>query len=1364
MEEHDYPRWSDLLPEALALIFTKLPFRDKHSPTFSLVCKPWRKVVASPYCWQDIDFTTIFNDDLLFVDDYMINMVVKDEDAFAIASSMPRLKHLEIAYTSVTTKESERQALLTFKQGLDVHDNVLSSWNNNNKDCCSWRGIRCHNLTNHIIKLHLRPNITYDHGSFTNLKYLNLSNNHLVGNIPSQLGNLTKLRVLDLGDDYGFGTNLTIKSFNWISHLTNLRILKLGGTNLTEAKDWFSSFKTAHSLSILHLNYCQFPELDHTTTNSSTNSITTLHVSDSTFGSTTFSHLLNLSNNLIDLSLNYNNKASPVFTIPDSFENLKSLRHFNFQWNQFRGEIPKSIGSLCKLQELVLYGNEFNSTIIDILKNLIDCNNKSLEILDLSYNNLSGPLLPKDYFSKIPHLRKLDVSHNKFNVKWAESIISNLSSLELLDISVNSFTGIVIETHLEKLSKLEHLDLSSNFLTLKFETNWVPPFQLQHLGILPSSMKNCTQLLFLDIGENNMRGNIPMWIGEMLKQLVFLRLNSNHFYGTIPTSLCHLNGIRILDISHNKISGLIPSCINNFTYESSSSLTVVYAFGHFSATGFDIKTKVTWKGKEYEYQEILGLLRIIDFSSNKLIGEIPMELTNLVELLQLNLSRNNLSGVIPWNIGNLSKLEALDLSHNNFSGEIPIGLGNYLSCRKIPISTQLQSFNASSYVGNGELCGLPLLIECSSGNHATFNPHSNSDDDDDDDQEWFDMSWFYIGLEVGIALGSPLIGIIPPELGNLTKLDILDLSSVYHISRLLNLSNNLVDLSLFLDNYDHIIPHTLGSLKSLRHLHLSGFVGEVPKSIGNLCKLQELVLNYNTLNSSTITDILKSLIDCNSNSLEILNLPHNNLTGQFVPIDFGRITNLKELDVSYNKFNGKWPESISKLSSLELLDIFGNSFSGVVYETHLDKLSKLEHLDLSYNSLTMKFGNNWVPSFQLQHLGLRSCMIGPHFPSWLQTQSNISHIDLSYSGISDTIPTWCFNTISSLRYLNLSFNQIEGTLPNILLPSNHSPVVDLSSNKFHGHIPLNSLFNATILKLSNNTLKGFDPLFCNSLLDHGTLKILDLSNNQLFGNLPDCWFRLQNLIFLNLHNNRLFGVIPNSISSLYQIQFLDLRKNNFSGTLPSSMKNCTHLIFLDVGENNLEGTIPMWIGETLTTLLILQLKSNNFHGSIPSTLCHLQPIQILIFPCMELTNLVGLVQLNLSRNNLSGGIPENIGNLSKLEALDFSHNSVSGNIPTGTQLQSFDASSYVGNDKLCGLPILTKCPGDHNPILKEDDPHDSNFDDQRWFDMSWFYVGLEVGIALGFMEFVELCIETHSYWMLACVWGVLINLEIGFMW
>ncbi|KAF3432091.1 hypothetical protein FNV43_RR26830 [Rhamnella rubrinervis] len=51
--------------------------------------------------------------------------------------------------------ESERQALLKFKHGLEDYDNTLSSWPSSDKDCCKWRGIKCHNRTNHVIVLHL---------------------------------------------------------------------------------------------------------------------------------------------------------------------------------------------------------------------------------------------------------------------------------------------------------------------------------------------------------------------------------------------------------------------------------------------------------------------------------------------------------------------------------------------------------------------------------------------------------------------------------------------------------------------------------------------------------------------------------------------------------------------------------------------------------------------------------------------------------------------------------------------------------------------------------------------------------------------------------------------------------------------------------------------------------------------------------------------------------------------------------------------------------------------------------------------------------------------------------------------------------
>ncbi|KAM7461193.1 hypothetical protein LguiA_029314 [Lonicera macranthoides] len=172
-----------------------------------------------------------------------------------------------------------------------------------------------------------------------------------------------------------------------------------------------------------------------------------------------------------------------------------------------------------------------------------------------------------------------------------------------------------------------------------------------------------------------------------------------------------------------------------------------------------------WKGKVSKYSSILGLLKCIDLSSNKLVGQIPQELASLEGLISLNLSRNNLTGRVFQKIGQMQQLESLDLSRNQLSGALPIGLGslhfisfldlssnNFLG--KIPLSTQLQTFNASMYVGNDKLCGV-LLNECPE-DESTSVPRTIDHDKgytNEEDADTFVTKGFYVSVVLGFVTG-----------------------------------------------------------------------------------------------------------------------------------------------------------------------------------------------------------------------------------------------------------------------------------------------------------------------------------------------------------------------------------------------------------------------------------------------------------------------------------------------------------------------------------------------------------------------------------------------------------------------------------
>ena len=133
---------------------------------------------------------------------------------------------------------------------------------------------------------------------------------------------------------------------------------------------------------------------------------------------------------------------------------------------------------------------------------------------------------------------------------------------------------------------------------------------------------------------------------------------------------------------------------------------------------------------------------------------------------------------------------------------------------------------------------------------------------------------------------------------------------------------------------------------------------------------------------------------------------------------------------------------------------------------------------------------------------------------------------------------------------------------------------------------------------------------------------------------------------LDLSYNQLSGEIPAELANLAHLYDLDLSDNQLSGEIPAELGNLPNLGWLDLSDNQLSGEIPAELGN-LPNLGWLDLSDNQLSGEIPA----------------ELANLSNLYDLDLSDNQLSGEIPAELGNLPKLEELYLSYNQLSGEIP-----------------------------------------------------------------------------------------------------
>ncbi|WRX22694.1 Leucine-rich repeat - like 10 [Theobroma cacao] len=542
--------------------------------------------------------------------------------------------------------------------------------------------------------------LTNQLGQFKNLAYLSLQYNSISGPIPLSIGKLSSLKVLDISDNQLTGPLP-------IGELSSLKYLDVSNNRINGSLP--QSLGQLGNLEILDVS----------------NNMLEGNVSEMHFSNLTRLATLKASNNMLTF------KPNPSW-IPSFSCKVIELGHWHLgpqfpQWLQFQ---------------------------------------KHLYVLDISHSGISG-IIPTWFSNFSTYLDSINLSHNQL-----VSGISYLPDCYSLDLSFNQFKG-KIPNCWENQGKLEVLNLGNNNLIGKIprslgSMSFISSLTLRNnslIGEVLSTLQQFSDLIILDLSENQFSGSIPAWMGDKLSRLVILNLRSNNFHGKIPDEICAFHSLQVLDLGHNNISGAIPKCLSNLSAMATKNKIQFPGLG-VGLTTIILDARVVMKGREDDYSTTLGLVTSIDLSANNLTGEISKDLGNLIGLQSLNLSGNLLTGKIPEKIGNMESLESLDLSMNRLNGEIPSSFSdlhflNHLNLSynnltgQIPSSTQLQSFEMFSYIGN-HLCGPPVTKNCSA-NGVTDNVTNGGNSEGSNGSE---VNGLYVSIVLGFVMG--FWGVVAP--------------------------------------------------------------------------------------------------------------------------------------------------------------------------------------------------------------------------------------------------------------------------------------------------------------------------------------------------------------------------------------------------------------------------------------------------------------------------------------------------------------------------------------------------------------------------------------------------------------------------
>ncbi|XP_040361991.1 receptor-like protein 2 [Rosa chinensis] len=574
-------------------------------------------------------------------------------------------------------------------------------------------------------------------------------------------------------------------------------------------------------------------------------------------------------------------------------------------------------------------------------------------------------------------------------------------------------------------------------------------------------------------------------------------------------------------------------------------------------------------------------------------------------------------------------------------------------------------------------------------------------------------------------------GVLPSSLPS-NHIRIVDLSS-NHLhgaipSSFFQEAWNLISFNVSNNTFSGPIPSSIchPSSSPLQHLDFSfnNFSGSVSSGLGKCSKLQVFRAGHNYLSGLLPEDIFKST------TLEVILLPLNSLYGA-VSERISNLTNLTTLDLSYNQLSGVLPFHLGKLSKLKHILLDFNNLEGSL-PLSLMNCTNLVELRMGANNLGGDISMlNFSKLSQLSKLDLRKNNFFGILPRNLYSCKFLKAIRVADNNLEFQIEAEIIS-LKSLSFLSLGWNKrftnVTGAMK-ILMGCKRLVVLSLSSSFLGEEMPngvemadFNGFQNLRLLDLSLCNLSGIIPSWLSNLKK---LQILSLSYNRITGSIPSWLGTLPKLQTLMMEFNQLSGGFPKEMCTLPMLAseqaaaqvggiYLELPIYYNSPRADAALLQYNYIYnpSIYLSHNCLSGNIPIEIGQ-LQLLRLLDLSANNFSGNIPDQISNLKHIEI----------------LDLSMNHLFGKIPASSTGLNFLSSFNVSYNNLGGPIPLSTQLQSFNASAFEGNLKLCGAPLPNKCQtteGSDAPDMSTEDV------DTKEHQTPWFYISVALGFITGF--------------------------------